>query len=55
MNFESRIKDIVEKRKRLHLNDDYRIQAAWAEMTNLLSENEKNTITYLEKCSKSDL
>jgi hypothetical protein len=55
MNLESRMKDILEKRKRLHLNDDYGIQAAWAEMTNLLSENEKNTITYLEKCSKSDL
>jgi hypothetical protein len=55
MHLESRMKDIIERRKRLHLNDDYGIQAAWAEMTNLLSEQEKNTITYLEKCSKSDL
>ncbi|WEA42057.1 hypothetical protein PWO00_14565 [Priestia aryabhattai] len=39
----------------MNLNDDYGIQKSWNEIIELLSENEENTIRYLENCSKEDL
>ncbi|MCU7738565.1 hypothetical protein N7983_12515 [Priestia megaterium] len=39
----------------MNLNDDSGIQKSWNEIIELLSENEENTIRYLENCSKEDL
>nr|WP_225049806.1 hypothetical protein [Priestia megaterium] len=33
----------------------YGIQKSWNEIIEILSENEENTIRYLENCSKEDL
>lgn len=33
----------------------YGIQKSWNEIIEILSENEENTIKYLENCSKEDL
>ncbi|MGE7184037.1 hypothetical protein ACQKKK_08535 [Peribacillus sp. NPDC006672] len=46
---------ILNERKKLNLNDDYGIQKSWNEIIEVLSENEENTIRYLENCSKEDL
>ncbi|WP_242142433.1 MULTISPECIES: hypothetical protein [unclassified Bacillus cereus group] len=55
MNIEKRMEVILDKRKKLNLNDDYGIQKSWNEIIEVLSENEENTIRYLEICSKEDL
>ncbi|WP_459502577.1 hypothetical protein [Bacillus sp. C1] len=55
MNIEKRMEVILDKRKKLNLNDDYGIQKSWNEIVEVLSENEENTIRYLEICSKEDL
>ncbi|EOV9529293.1 hypothetical protein CN931_04910 [Bacillus sp. AFS054943] len=55
MNIENKMQVILDKRKKLNLNDDYGIQKSWNEIIEVLSENEENTIRYLENCSKEDL
>ncbi|PEI51234.1 hypothetical protein [Bacillus pseudomycoides] len=55
MNIENKMQVILDKRKKLNLNDDYGIQTSWNEIIEVLSENEENTIRYLENCSKEDL
>ncbi|PFM65223.1 hypothetical protein COJ48_08340 [Bacillus cereus] len=55
MNIENKMEVILDKRKKLNLNDDYGIQKSWNEIIEVLSENEDNTIRYLENCSKEDL
>ncbi|MGG0731260.1 hypothetical protein [Bacillus paramycoides] len=55
MNIENKMEVILDKRKKLNLNDDYGIQKSWNEIIEVLSENEENTIKYLENCSKEDL
>ncbi|MBY0599255.1 hypothetical protein [Bacillus bingmayongensis] len=50
-----KIEVILDKRKKLNLNDYYGIQKSWNEIVEVLSENEANTIRYLENCSKEDL
>ncbi|PEJ24913.1 hypothetical protein [Bacillus pseudomycoides] len=55
MNIENKMQVILDKRKKLNLNDDYGIQTSWNEIIEVLSENEENTIRYLENCSREDL
>lgn len=55
MDITKEIEVILNGRKKLHLNDDYGVQTSWNEIIKLLSENEGNTIRYLENCSKEDL
>ncbi|MBU3106111.1 hypothetical protein [Clostridium gasigenes] len=52
---EDKIKEIIEQRKKLNVNDDMRIQKCWEEITIILSENEKDTIKYLDGCEKDEL
>ncbi|MBC2190127.1 hypothetical protein HCB15_14405 [Listeria booriae] len=46
---------ILEKRKSLNINDDFGIEKCWNEMTELLSQNEMDTINYLEESTEKDL
>lgn len=46
---------ILEKRKSLNINDDFGIEKSWNEMTELLSQNEMETINYLEESTERDL
>lgn len=55
MNIENKMEVILNKRKKLNLNDDYGIEKSWNEIIEVLSENEEKTIRYLENCSKEDL
>jgi hypothetical protein len=52
---EERIRKLIEQRKKLNMNDDKGIQNCWEEITDILSDNEVNTITYLDNCSKDDV
>ncbi|WP_163583496.1 hypothetical protein [Gracilibacillus saliphilus] len=55
MNIEQKMEGILNKRKKLNLNDDYGIEKSWNEIIEALSENEEETIKYLNNCSKQDL
>src|SRR5699024_10295539 len=55
MSIENKMNVILNKRKNLNLNDDYGIQKSWNQIIEVLVENERNTIKYLENRSKSDL
>lgn len=55
MDIENKMKVILNQRKKLNLNDDYGIYKSWNEIIEVLSENEENTIRYLETCSKEEL
>ena len=55
MDIANKMGVILNERKKLNLNDDSGIQKSWNEIIELLSENEENTIRYLENCSKEDL
>src|SRR5699024_11487724 len=55
MDIENKMNVILNKRKSLNLNDDYGIQKRWNQIIEVLVENERNTIKYLENCSKSDI
>ncbi|WP_242217410.1 hypothetical protein [Bacillus cereus group sp. BfR-BA-01380] len=55
MSLVSKMEVILNKRKKLNLNDDYGIEKSWHEIIEVLSENEGNTIKYLESCSKDNL
>ncbi|MGX9292765.1 hypothetical protein ACSLGF_16510 [Bacillus sp. A015] len=55
MDIENRLKTILDKRKKLDLNDDYGIQKSWDEIIEVLGENEERTLDYLDHCSKEDL
>ncbi|KKI85234.1 hypothetical protein CAY60_021310 [Shouchella clausii] len=55
MKIENKMEVILDKRKKINLNDDYGIQKSWNEIIEVLTENEENTIRYLENCSKEDL
>lgn len=46
---------IVPKRKRLNLNDDVGIEKYWNKMTERLTQNEEDTIDYLNECNGNDL
>lgn len=55
MSIESKMEVILNKRKKLNINDDLGIENSWNEIIAVLSENEANTIKYLESCNKDDL
>src|SRR5699024_2977267 len=55
MDIENKVNVVSNKRKSLNLNDDYGIQKSWNQIIEVLVENERNTIKYLENCSKSHL
>ncbi|KAA0745436.1 hypothetical protein DN389_13475 [Bacillus sp. AY3-1] len=55
MDIANKMEVILNERKKLNLNDDYGIQKSWNEIIEVLSENEGNTIRYLENCSKEEL
>lgn len=55
MDIEIRMKDILNHRENLHFNDAYGIQKSWNQIIEVLTENEKKTIRYLENCNKKDL
>ncbi|AYE33969.1 hypothetical protein [Clostridium septicum] len=50
-----RIKKVIEQRKKLNMNDDMGIQKCWEDITDILSENEEDTIAYLNNCDKDEL
>lgn len=55
MDIENKMRAILNKRKKLNLNDDYGIQSSWDEIVQVLGENEGNTLKYLENCNAEDL
>ncbi|MBU8639510.1 hypothetical protein [Bacillus pumilus] len=55
MDIENALKIVLDKRKKLDLNDDYGIQKSWDEIIEILGENEERTLEYLDCCSKEDL
>ena len=42
------LRQILERRSKLHPNDDFRTEKAWEEETELLSRNMEETIRFLE-------
>ncbi len=44
MDIENRLKTILDKRKKLDLNDDYGIQKSWDEIIEVLGENEERSL-----------
>ncbi|MBC1307833.1 hypothetical protein [Listeria booriae] len=55
MKLKKQMEIILEKRKSLNINDDFGIEKCWNEMTELLSQNEMETINYLEESTEKDL
>ncbi|WP_345806977.1 hypothetical protein [Bacillus pumilus] len=55
MDIENALRIVLDKRKKLDLNDDYGIQKSWDEIIEILGENEERTLEYLDRCSKEDL
>ena len=49
------MRKIIEERKKIHIEDDYGIQECWLKMIDALSENEQQTVIYLENCTKEEL
>lgn len=50
-----KINEIIEKRKKLHIEDDFGIQKCWEELSNIFSVDENKTISYLNSCEKEEL
>ncbi|MBC1228074.1 hypothetical protein [Listeria booriae] len=55
MKLKKQMEIILEERKSLNINDDFGIEKSWNEMTELLSQNEMETINYLEESTEKDL
>lgn len=55
MNISDQIKENLEDRRKLNPNDDFGIERNWEKLTNILSENEDETINYLKNCSKEEV
>ncbi|MDM5186325.1 hypothetical protein QUF99_02525 [Bacillus sp. DX4.1] len=55
MNLKGKMDFILSKRRKLDMNDDYGIEQSWNEIVETLSENESDTIEYLQGCNKDDL
>lgn len=47
--------NILEVRMMKHMEDDIGIQICWDRMVQVLSQNERETIEYLEGCSETEL
>lgn len=50
-----RIEMAIMRRKKLNMNDDMGIEKCWKDIVRILSENENNTIEYIETCKKDEL
>lgn len=48
------IEKIIEERKSFR-SDDFRISEKWEELTQIFARNEKETIEYLNNCSKEKI
>ena len=49
------IRDILKKRKKLYLNDDFGVQECWMQLTNILSEDINSTISFiLNECTDGE-
>ena len=48
------LREILERRSKLHPNDDFRTEKAWEEETELLSRNMDETILFLENECTAD-
>lgn len=55
MSLKDKMDVILNKRKKINLNDDFGIEKSWNEIIEALTENEERTIKYLENCNKEDL
>lgn len=55
MNISNQIKENLEQRRSIHEEDDFRLERNWAELTNILSMSEDETINYLKNSSKEDV
>ncbi|HHT5797041.1 TPA: hypothetical protein ACSZA9_12790 [Listeria monocytogenes] len=55
MNISNQIKVNLEQRRSIHEEDDFGLERNWAELTNILSMSEDETINYLKNCSKEDV
>ncbi|QHE52820.1 hypothetical protein [Pontibacillus sp. HMF3514] len=55
MKIEDKMDVILNKRKKLNINDGFGIQKSWEEIIEVLSKSEEETIIYLENCRKEDL
>ncbi|EAE1303243.1 hypothetical protein G7175_000935 [Listeria monocytogenes] len=55
MNISNQIKGNLEQRRSINEEDDFGLERNWAELTNILSMNEDETINYLKNCSKEDV
>jgi len=54
MEYKDYIKNLIQERSKLH-PDDPRIQNYWNLLTKMLSENENDTIEFLNECEESEL
>ncbi len=52
---EDEITKVIECRKNLNINDSMGIQKCWDEIVDILSENEEDSIQYLDNCEKDEL
>ncbi|HBJ8949397.1 TPA: hypothetical protein LEN36_002826, partial [Listeria monocytogenes] len=48
MNISNQIKENLEQRRSIHEEDDFGLERNWAELTNILSMSEDETINYLK-------
>ncbi|MBC1242593.1 hypothetical protein [Listeria welshimeri] len=55
MELKNEMDAILKKRKGLNINDDFGIEKCWNEMTVLLTQNEDETIDYLNECNEDNL
>ena len=49
------LNDWLSKRKKANENDSYSIYECWDNIAKILSQNENDTILYLNHCKKEDL
>ena len=55
MELEIRMTEVLKKRKALNINDNFRIEQCWNEMTELLAQNEGLATRYLRDSNEEDL
>lgn len=55
MNIYNQITENLEERRSINEEDDFGLERSWEKLTDILSINEGETISYLKNCSKEDL
>ncbi len=55
MELKNEMDTILKKRKGQNINDDFGIEKCWNKMTILLTQNEYETIDYLNECNEDEL